>query len=106
VAVAWQVFKMLRGQHKKSIASSVCFACPRKGQQQWELISGGLDSTLVHWDFSRGRPLLVSHTTATEHGGAPGQPEGGGQLLNPPLVPARARHPQPRHPRRHQPCWR
>ncbi|GMH30475.1 hypothetical protein Nepgr_032318 [Nepenthes gracilis] len=47
-------YKTLRAGHT-SICSSVQFL-PWK---PWEVITGGLDSKLVMWDFSRGRPLHV-----------------------------------------------
>ncbi|XP_058092671.1 cellulose synthase A catalytic subunit 8 [UDP-forming] [Magnolia sinica] len=48
------LYKTLRAAHT-SICSSVQFL-PWK---PWEVITGGLDSKLVMWDFSRGRPYKV-----------------------------------------------
>ncbi|KDP21124.1 hypothetical protein JCGZ_21595 [Jatropha curcas] len=48
------LYKTLRGGHT-SICSSVQFIPWRP----WEVITGGLDSKLVMWDFSRGRPLKI-----------------------------------------------
>ncbi|KZV14821.1 cell synthase A catalytic subunit 8 [Dorcoceras hygrometricum] len=48
------MFKTLRAGHN-SICSSVQFL-PWKN---WEVISGGLDSKLVMWDFSKGRPNKI-----------------------------------------------
>ncbi|XP_061356426.1 uncharacterized protein LOC133300854 isoform X1 [Gastrolobium bilobum] len=45
------LYKTLRSGHT-SICSTVQFLPWRS----WEVISGGLDSTLVLWDFSKGRP--------------------------------------------------
>lgn len=45
-------YKTLRDGHR-SICSSVQFLPWRR----WEAITGGLDSKLVVWDFSKGRPL-------------------------------------------------
>ncbi|XP_013396809.1 WD repeat-containing protein 53 [Lingula anatina] len=36
-----------------NICSSVCF----RPQRPWELLSGGFDCNLIHWDFSRGRAI-------------------------------------------------
>ncbi|XP_069104468.1 WD repeat-containing protein 53-like [Argopecten irradians] len=47
-----RVYKTLRHKHT-NICSSVCFR-PKK---PWEILTGGLDSQLVHWDFSRPKCL-------------------------------------------------
>ncbi|KAJ4703690.1 WD repeat-containing 53 [Melia azedarach] len=47
-------YKTLRAGHS-SICSSVQFIPWRP----WEVITGGLDSKLVMWDFSKGRPLKI-----------------------------------------------
>ncbi|KAK7247185.1 hypothetical protein RIF29_42062 [Crotalaria pallida] len=49
------LYKTLRAGHT-SICSSVQFLPWRS----WEVISGGLDSTLLMWDFSKGRPNKVA----------------------------------------------
>ncbi|CBI30713.3 unnamed protein product, partial [Vitis vinifera] len=48
------LFKTLRSGHT-SICSSVKFLPWRP----WEVITGGLDSKLVMWDFSKGRPYKI-----------------------------------------------
>ncbi|GFP89622.1 WD repeat-containing protein 53 [Phtheirospermum japonicum] len=48
------LYKTLRAGHN-SICSSVQFLPWRS----WEVISGGLDSKLVMWDFSNGRPNTI-----------------------------------------------
>ncbi|KAG8385412.1 hypothetical protein BUALT_Bualt03G0042700 [Buddleja alternifolia] len=48
------LYKTLRAGHK-SICSSVQFLPWRS----WEVITGGLDSKLVMWDFSKGRPNKI-----------------------------------------------
>ncbi|PRW58024.1 WD repeat-containing 53 [Chlorella sorokiniana] len=67
-------YKTLRRGHS-NIAAAAAF----RPHRPWELLSGGLDSTVVKWDFSRLRPLqswnLGSEATAS-----------GGQLFNPPMV--------------------
>ena len=47
-----KVFKSLRGKHE-NICSTVQFRPTRP----WEVVSGGLDSRVVSWDFSSGRAL-------------------------------------------------
>eukprot|EP00039_Didymoeca_costata_P016990 m.310693 g.310693 ORF g.310693 m.310693 type:complete len:319 (-) comp16478_c0_seq29:86-1042(-) len=70
-------YKSLRRGHT-SICSSIKFR-PRK---PWEIISGGLDCMLDHWDFSRGR--VVSKLNMNEV--LEDSVSGGAQLFNPPLV--------------------
>ncbi|KAB5534164.1 hypothetical protein DKX38_017250 [Salix brachista] len=48
------LYKTLRAGHS-SICSSVQFIPWRS----WEVITGGLDSKLVMWDFSKGRPVKI-----------------------------------------------
>ncbi|CDO96845.1 unnamed protein product [Coffea canephora] len=71
------LYKTLRAGHS-SICSSVQFLSWRP----WEVITGGLDSKLVLWDFSKGRPLKVIDF------GTPDIADGGniGQCLNPAFV--------------------
>ncbi|KAL1826846.1 hypothetical protein ACET3Z_005258 [Daucus carota] len=47
-------YKTLRNSHE-SICSTVQFLPWRT----WEVITGGLDSKLIMWDFSKGRPLKI-----------------------------------------------
>lgn len=68
------LYKTLRSGHA-SICSSVQFLPWRP----WEVITGGLDSKLVIWDFSKGRPFK------TIDFGARGL-DSGGQCLNPAFV--------------------
>ena len=49
------------------------------GWRPWELLSGGLDSRILSWDFNKGRP-----TTALDM--AEGLEQSGNQMLNPPFV--------------------
>lgn len=57
-------YKTLRRGHS-NIASAVAF----RPHRPWELLSGGLDSTVVKWDFSRLRPVqswsLAGEATAS-----------------------------------------
>lgn len=55
------LYKTLRNGHS-SICSSVQFL-PWK---PWEVITGGLDSKLVMWDFSKGRPFKVVDLGSSE----------------------------------------
>ncbi|XP_075482567.1 uncharacterized protein LOC142522878 [Primulina tabacum] len=66
------MFKTLRSGHK-SICSTVQFL-PWKN---WEVISGGLDSKLVLWDFSKGRPNKIMDM---------GNKGDAGQCLNPAFI--------------------
>ncbi|XP_022715741.1 WD repeat-containing protein 53 [Durio zibethinus] len=71
------VFKTLRAGHT-SICSSVQFIPWRP----WEVITGGLDSKLITWDFSKGRPSKIVDF------GLPDMSSGSnaGQCLNPAFV--------------------
>eukprot|EP00242_Pyramimonas_sp_CCMP2087_P018014 CAMPEP_0198225946 /NCGR_PEP_ID=MMETSP1445-20131203/103204_1 /TAXON_ID=36898 /ORGANISM="Pyramimonas sp., Strain CCMP2087" /LENGTH=206 /DNA_ID=CAMNT_0043905631 /DNA_START=179 /DNA_END=796 /DNA_ORIENTATION=- len=62
-----------RGGHA-NICSSVQF----RPHQPWEVISGGLDSSMVHWDFNAGRVKYRWNM------GAEAATEGGAQMFNPP----------------------
>ncbi|XP_024024162.1 cellulose synthase A catalytic subunit 8 [UDP-forming] [Morus notabilis] len=63
------LYKTLRAGHT-SICSSVQFLPWRP----WEVISGGLDSKLVMWDFSKGRPhKIVDFALHDNNGGSTGQ---------------------------------
>ena len=60
-------YKTLRRGHS-NIAAAVAF----RPHRPWELLSGGLDSTVVKWDFSRLRPMHTWNlgSEATASGGA------------------------------------
>lgn len=62
-------YKTLRRGH-----SNICAAVAFRPHRPWELLSGGLDSTVVRWDFNRLRPLQSWNLAgeATASGGAPG----------------------------------
>lgn len=64
-------YKTLRRGHS-NIAAAAAF----RPHRPWELLSGGLDSTVVKWDFSRLRPLQTWNLAgeATASGGAPAAP--------------------------------
>ncbi|XWS19728.1 hypothetical protein CRYUN_Cryun31cG0041200 [Craigia yunnanensis] len=72
-----RIFKTLRAGHS-SICSSVQFIPWRP----WEVITGGLDSKLITWDFSKGRPSKILDF------GLPDMSSGSnaGQFLNPAFV--------------------
>ncbi|KAH0696972.1 hypothetical protein KY290_014397 [Solanum tuberosum] len=75
------MYKTLRGGHT-SICSSVQFIPWRP----WEVITGGLDSKFVLWDFSKGRPRKI-WDFGTLNTGNKGNT---GQCLNPAFVHALA----------------
>ncbi|XP_051126211.1 uncharacterized protein LOC127248082 isoform X2 [Andrographis paniculata] len=70
------LYRTLRAGHK-SICSSVQFLPWRS----WEVITGGLDSKLVMWDFSKGRPNKIMDL---------GNEDNPGQCCNPAFVHALA----------------
>ncbi len=69
-------FKTLRYNHT-NICSAVCF---RPGKR-WELVSGGLDCRLVHWDFSK--PKCLNQFNTQELFAIPGDSS---YMVNPPFV--------------------
>lgn len=69
-------FKTLRHKHT-NICSTVVF---RPGRQ-WELVSGGLDCRLVHWDFSK--PKCLNQFNMQEFHATPGDSP---YFINPPFV--------------------
>uniref|UniRef100_A0A7N0RDE7 Transducin/WD40 repeat-like superfamily protein n=1 Tax=Kalanchoe fedtschenkoi TaxID=63787 RepID=A0A7N0RDE7_KALFE len=71
------IFKTLRNVHT-SICSTVQFIPWRP----YEVITGGLDSKLVLWDFSKGRPLKVVDYGMSQVGNS----NAPGQCLNPAFV--------------------
>lgn len=87
-------YKTLRRGHT-NIASAVAF----RPHRPWELLSGGLDSTVVKWDFSRLRPVqtwsLEGETTASGGERARGQCRRGVGVCV--LYRQPARHPACRH---------
>ncbi|KAG8482253.1 hypothetical protein CXB51_026966 [Gossypium anomalum] len=72
-----RIFKTLRAGHT-SICSSVQFIPWRP----WEIVTGGLDSKFIIWDFSKGRPSKIVDF------GLPNMRSGSnaGQCLNPAFV--------------------
>ncbi|KAF5764825.1 putative transcription factor WD40-like family [Helianthus annuus] len=71
------LYKTLRAAHE-SICSSVQFLPWRP----WEVITGGLDSKLIMWDFSKGRPFKVMDLGKSE----PDSSSNAGQCFNPAFV--------------------
>ncbi len=78
----------------RTICSSVAF---RTSHRPWELLSGGLDSTVARYDFSRPKCVdrwemgaLTAASTAAAMGRGPAggaaAGAGGGQIYNPPFV--------------------
>ncbi|KAI5061031.1 hypothetical protein GOP47_0023536 [Adiantum capillus-veneris] len=68
--------KTLRGVH-----TNICSTVQFHPHRPWELISGGLDSKIVKWDFNKGRPMKVF-----DEGIGAVQPGVSGQFCNPPFV--------------------
>ncbi|CAN1150103.1 WD repeat-containing protein 53 [Linum perenne] len=48
------LYKTLRAGH-----SSICSSAQFIPWRPWEVITGGLDSKLIMWDFSKGRPIKI-----------------------------------------------
>jgi len=71
-----KVFKSLRHKHT-NICSTVSF---RPGRP-WELLSGGLDCRLVHWDFSK--PKCLHQFNTQQLFATPGESP---HMINPPFV--------------------
>lgn len=71
------LYKTLRAAHE-SICSSVQFLPWRP----WEVITGGLDSKLIMWDFSKGRPFKVMDLGKSD----PESSSSGAQCFNPAFV--------------------
>ncbi|KAI3710129.1 hypothetical protein L2E82_39903 [Cichorium intybus] len=72
------LYKTLRAAHE-SICSSVQFLPWRP----WEVITGGLDSKLIMWDFSKGRPFKVMDLGKSD---PESSSSSGAQCLNPAFV--------------------
>ena len=71
------LFKTLAGG--KGGHENICSAVRFVGWRPWELLSGGLDSRILAWDFSKGRATSSLDMTV-------GQDASGNQVLNPPFV--------------------
>nr|XP_048323242.1 cellulose synthase A catalytic subunit 8 [UDP-forming] [Ziziphus jujuba var. spinosa] len=67
------LYKTLRAGH-----TSICSSLQFLPWRPWEVITGGLDSKLVMWDFSKGRPLKIVDFGLND--------SNGGQCLNPAFV--------------------
>lgn len=76
-----KLFKTLQGAH-----SNICSSVQFHSRRPWEVVTGGLDSKIVKWDFNRGRPLQVVDLAAT----AVTSNEGVGGFCNPPFIHALA----------------
>ncbi|XP_021351299.1 WD repeat-containing protein 53-like [Mizuhopecten yessoensis] len=72
-----RLYKTLRHKHT-NICSSVCFR-PRK---PWEIITGGLDSKLIHWDFSRPKCLNQFNMQEMQNGNSDAE----AYMVNPPFI--------------------
>ncbi|CAM6124500.1 unnamed protein product [Calypogeia fissa] len=72
-----RLYRTLRGGH-----TNICSAVQFHPQKPWEVISGGLDSKIVKWDFSKGKYVRSVNLVADN--------ANVGQLCNPPFVHALA----------------
>lgn len=70
------LYKTLRAETGHT---SICSTVEFLPWRSWEVISGGLDSTLVFWEFSKARPYKVLNFGKTSNSGA-------GQCFNPSLI--------------------
>lgn len=73
------VYKRLK-RHHSNIVTSVAFR-PRR---PWEVVSGSMDSTSIHWDFSKSKPLEVWNFAQQAPSNMP--------AINPPMVFSLAMH--------------
>ncbi|XP_005102786.1 WD repeat-containing protein 53 [Aplysia californica] len=71
-----KVFKTLRHKH-----TNICSAVSFRPGKQWEIVSGGLDCRLVHWDFSK--PKCLNQFNMQELYATPGDSP---HMINPPFV--------------------
>ncbi|KAI8376254.1 WD40-repeat-containing domain protein [Radiomyces spectabilis] len=67
-----KIYKQIKKKHQ-----SICMAVKFRSRKPWEVWSGGLDSKVYKWDFSRGTPMDV-YDMASEPVKA--------QMFNPPFV--------------------
>ncbi|EPB89999.1 hypothetical protein HMPREF1544_03111 [Mucor circinelloides 1006PhL] len=58
--------------------SSICMAAKFRAKKSWEVWSGGMDSKVYEWDFSRGVPTNIYDMTPKEPSAT--------QMFNPPFV--------------------
>jgi WD40 repeat protein len=72
-----KTFKTLRRWGHANICTTAQF---RPGRP-WELLSGGMDASVIHWDASKGKPFQTISMAAPSE-----TAEAGGQMCNPPLV--------------------
>lgn len=79
------LYKTLRSVHT-NICSSVQF----NPWQPWEVISGGLDSKIVAWDFSRGRQHMIIDVAAAPITENAENASSTNQICNPPFIHALA----------------
>ncbi|XP_002738913.1 WD repeat-containing protein 53-like [Saccoglossus kowalevskii] len=62
--------------------SNICTSVRFRSKRPWELISGGMDASVVHWESGRGRTLSVLNMQEIARHSNPS----GGYMVNPPLV--------------------
>ncbi|KAH9498531.1 WD repeat-containing protein 53 [Bulinus truncatus] len=71
-----KVFKTLRLKH-----TNICSSAVFRPGRQWEIVSGGLDCRLVHWDFSK--PKCLNQFNMQELHATPGDAP---YMINPPFI--------------------
>ena len=72
-----RLYKTLRRKHT-NICSTACF----RYKKPWEILTGGMDCNLIHWDFSR--PKCMNQFNMQELQDAPS--DLGAYMVNPPFV--------------------
>ena len=72
-------FRTLRRGH-----TTICNAVSFRSSRPNEILSGGLDSRMVRWDYTKLRQLTSFDMNTSNGGGLDG--DGGGQFLNPPMI--------------------
>lgn len=71
-----KLFKSLHSKH-----DNICSTVQFRPNRPWEIVSGGMDYTIISWDFSSGRAL--QELNVQELGG---DNQEGAYFVNPPLV--------------------
>ncbi|KAG2453842.1 hypothetical protein HYH02_002049 [Chlamydomonas schloesseri] len=83
-----QVYDLAAGKQYKGIRNvhrSICSSVAFRAHKPWDLLSGGLDSSVAKYDFSR--PKCIDRWDMAALAAQPGAGGGGGgQIFNPPFV--------------------
>jgi hypothetical protein len=73
-------------KHLHHVHSNICSSVAFRPNAQWELITGGMDGILCHWDWSRCKVLATIDMATIHHNVADSVAETQSQSLNPPLI--------------------